>query len=76
MKTCKVCSAPIPEGRLKAIPNTDTCTQHSGATKFAANVVQHGVLEDDGFQEIDIIRDQKSLEQLQYYKSQLGNYGK
>lgn len=74
MKTCKVCGTEIPAGRLKAVPNADTCVAHSGATKFAANVVQNGVLEDDGFQELDIIRDEKSLEQLTYYKSQLGKY--
>lgn len=36
---CAVCHDEIPEGRLKAVPGTRTCVQHSTATKFAANVV-------------------------------------
>ena len=74
MKNCKVCGTVIPEGRLKAIPGTNTCTEHSAASKFSANVVQHGDLEDDGFQEVEIIRDPQAVEQLQYYKNQQGRY--
>lgn len=75
MKTCRVCGIVIPEGRLKAIPGTETCTEHSSASKFSANVVQHGNLEDDGFQEIEIVRDPRASEQLEMYRKQLGRYG-
>ena len=74
MKTCKVCGTVIPEGRLKAIPHADTCAAHSSAAKFSANVVQHGVLEDDGFQEIEVVRDSRVSEQLEHYRNQLGKY--
>lgn len=74
MKHCKVCGTEIPAGRLKAVPGTQTCTQHSNASKFTANVVQNGTLEGDGFQELDIVRSAQAQEQLEYYKSQLGRY--
>lgn len=74
MKTCTVCGSQIPEGRIKALPNTKTCVEHSTAQKFSLNVIQHGELEDDGFQEMEIIRDQRTLERLMEYKKQLGSY--
>jgi hypothetical protein len=74
MKNCSVCGTQIPEGRLKALPNTSTCTEHSSASKFGLNIVQHGKLEDDGFQEVEIVRDPRAMEQLKYYKDQLGKY--
>lgn len=74
MKNCRVCGTQIPEGRLKALPTTETCTEHSSASKFAANVVQVGTLEADGFQEVEIVRDQRAVEQLEYYRSQQGKY--
>ena len=33
MKYCKVCCEEIPEGRVKALPNVETCVEHSGAKK-------------------------------------------
>jgi hypothetical protein len=74
MKKCTVCGTAIPEGRLKAVPNAVTCTEHSNASRFGVNVVQHGNIEQDGFQEIEVVRDQRALEQLNHYKDQLGKY--
>ncbi len=74
MKNCVVCGTQIPEGRLKAVPNTTRCTEHSDASKFSVNIVQHGTLEDDGFQEIEIIRDASVQEKLNHYKEQQGKY--
>lgn len=72
MKNCKVCNQPIPEGRLKALPGTDVCTEHSSASAYRGNIVNIGKNEDDSFQEIDIIRDPQTFEKLEHYKSQLG----
>jgi len=30
---CKVCAVPIPEGRLEALPNAETCVKHSDEKK-------------------------------------------
>ena len=75
MKTCKVCGTEIPEGRLKALPGTTTCVQHSTASKFAANVVSTGNAEaGDLINEIEIVRDATSVEKLNHYSKQLGSY--
>lgn len=74
MKNCKVCNQPIPEGRLKALPGTDVCTQHSNASSYRANIVNYGLNEDDSYQEIDIIRDPSTFEKLEHYKSQIGQF--
>lgn len=74
MRVCKVCGCEIPAARVKALPDTETCVQHSDVSKFSANVVQVGTLEADGFQEIEIVRNPKATEQLKYYREQLGKY--
>lgn len=33
MKYCKVCGIEIPEARIKILPSTDTCVNHSSAEK-------------------------------------------
>ncbi len=41
-KLCKVCNEPIPEGRLKALPHTETCTTHSTTMTYKANTITVG----------------------------------
>lgn len=72
MKNCKVCNQPIPEGRLKALPGTTVCTEHSNTSSYRANIVNIGQSEDDSYQEVDIIRDPSMYEKLEYYRSQVG----
>lgn len=74
MKNCKVCNQPIPEGRLKALPGTQVCTQHSNTTAYIANVVGIGNPDDDHYQEVDIIRDANTIEEFNRYRQQLGTY--
>ncbi len=74
MKTCKICNEPIPEGRIKALPHADTCVNHSDASKFVANVISHGDLEDDFHQEIEIIRSKEQADALSVYSKMVGNY--
>jgi hypothetical protein len=75
MITCVVCGTEIPEGRLKAIPGTKTCVNHSTASKFAANVVSYGNAEaGDLTNEIEIIRDEEAAKKLSHYSKQMGSY--
>lgn len=74
MRKCKVCDKVIPEGRIKILPHTQTCVDHSTEKPFGVNTVQVGDLEDDGYQETEIIRDPKVIEELNYYKKQQGKY--
>lgn len=73
-KHCAVCGTEIPEGRLKAVPSTKTCVQHSTTSKFGVNIVQHGSFDDDCYQEVQIIRDERAMEKLIEYKQQVGKF--
>lgn len=76
-KLCKICNAEIPAGRLKAIPNAQTCVQHSTESAWKVNVVNVGDVEkDDHYQEFEIIKDPSTYQKLQDYKNQQGNYSK
>lgn len=74
MKNCKVCGQEIPAGRVKALPNTTTCVQHSNADKFVANIISYGNPESDLNQEIEIIRSKDIADQLETYYKQQGTY--
>lgn len=74
MKKCRVCGQQIPEGRLKAVPGTDVCTQHSNTSAYVANIVGVGNPDDDHYEVLDIVRDARTAEQLQQYKQQAGIY--
>jgi hypothetical protein len=39
MRKCIVCDCEIPEGRIKAIPGTQTCTAHSNVQQKAGVMV-------------------------------------
>lgn len=39
---CSVCGCEIPEARLKALPKTTTCVQHSGVSRVAGYPVITG----------------------------------
>jgi hypothetical protein len=44
-KLCKHCQQPIPEGRLKALPKTETCTPCSQTGKVAGHPLITGKTE-------------------------------
>lgn len=76
-KKCKTCGIVIPEGRVKALPHTQTCIEHSDATNWKVNVITIGnVDKDEHYQEIQIIKDPSTYEELQNYRKQMGNYSK
>jgi hypothetical protein len=75
MSKCIVCQEEIPAGRLKALPGTKTCVNHSTALKFAVNIVSYGDAEAGELtQEVEVIRDERLSNKLQQYKKQLGSY--
>ena len=42
MKKCKTCDNEIPQARIEALPNTDTCVEHSEETPYVGyNVYYH-----------------------------------
>lgn len=54
MKFCKVCGEEIIEGRIKALPNTETCVEHSVAKKKKGfNVISSKTT----YSELDIVDD-------------------
>lgn len=75
MKNCCICNQPIPEGRLKAIPGTMTCVQHSNVSRYSVNVVSSGDPEKGELnQEFEVIRNPDAIAQLETYRKQIGNY--
>jgi hypothetical protein len=75
MKNCCICNEVIPEGRLKALPHTNTCVQHSTTGRYSANIVSYGDPEKGELnQEVEIIRDPKAVANLEAYRKQMGSY--
>lgn len=75
MKKCTVCGVEIPEGRLKVLPNTKTCVNHSQASRYVGNIVSQGDVEaGEAFQEFDIVRSDDGKRALELYRDKLGSY--
>lgn len=62
-KFCRVCGIEISEGRLKALPDTNTCTEHSRAEKKLGFRIITGK---NTYSELDIV-DAKSFNTLNQY---------
>lgn len=56
-RRCIVCNILIPEGRLKILPNTRTCVEHSTTSAYNVRPVHTGTSADDAMQDIAIIKD-------------------
>ena len=56
-RRCIVCNVLIPEGRLKILPHTRTCVNHSTTSAYAARPIHTGTSADDAMQDIAIIKD-------------------
>jgi hypothetical protein len=59
-RKCIICDITIPEGRLKILPHTRTCVEHSTTSAYAARPVHTGTSADDAMQDIAIIKDPKA----------------
>lgn len=67
---CKICGAEIPPARLRAIPNTSTCVQHSIAEKKIGTPISLGQ-GDHTYVELNIMEaeDFRRLEKLKTTRS-------
>lgn len=52
-RKCKDCDQPIPEGRLKALPHTETCTACSQTGRVAGHPLITGKTEYSALQIVD-----------------------
>lgn len=66
-KRCIVCDVVIPEGRIRVLPNTKTCVEHSSASPYGIRTVAYGTTADDAQQEFEIIRDPELVRKLEEY---------
>ena len=60
MKYFIVCNEPIPDGRVKALPNVETCVEHSEAKKKLGFSV---ITSKTTYSELDIV-DEKTYNEL------------
>lgn len=65
MKKCTKCNQPIPEGRLKALPTTTTCTACSTEGSYIANQVIHN---DEDYTQLEFIKDPETIAELNRLK--------
>jgi hypothetical protein len=63
-RQCIVCSADIPEGRIKILPNTKTCVNHSTTEAYAARRTFNGSSADDLDTGIEIFRNPDEARRL------------
>ena len=66
-KRCIVCNTIIPEGRVRALPSTKTCVEHSTASLYGMQIIAHGTTADDAQQEFEIIRDAELARKIEEY---------
>lgn len=59
---CIHCGIEIPTGRLNALPNTKTCTEHSNVDKLYANPI---IRNDEDYSELEFIKDPNVIAELQ-----------
>jgi hypothetical protein len=65
---CVKCSNPIPEGRIKALPNTRTCVNCSSTARVGGHTIISGK---NTYSEIQIV-DQETSERLYQMQSRRG----
>lgn len=66
-KQCIVCGNDIPQGRLKAIPDTKTCTGCTTENRYYANQI---VANDEEYTELQFIKDPNTISQIRQYKNE------
>lgn len=60
IKYCKVCNEQIPQGRLKAVPGTNTCTAHSNTFRYMGRMIIHHKTGN----EIEIYKDPETAKEM------------
>lgn len=61
VQKCLACGVEIPEGRLKAVPGTKTCTEHSNENAYYANQVVHN---DEDYCQLEFIKDPNAIAEI------------
>lgn len=69
MKSCKICNNQIPEGRIKALPNVETCINCSTTDKKAGFRLITGK---NTYTELQIV-DQKTFQKLTNLQERKGS---
>ena len=69
-RQCIVCSADIPEGRIKILPNTKTCVNHSTTESYAARRTFSGTSADDLDSGIQIFKNQEEARGMDHLDDQ------
>lgn len=72
VRKCKVCGIVIPEGRIKILPNTHTCVEHSDTSKYYVRTV---INSDEDYGELEVIKDNDLIEKIKKYEHEQGNNG-
>lgn len=60
IRYCSVCNELIPQGRLKVLPSTKTCTTHSNEFRYTGRMVIHHKTGN----EIEIYRDKNIAKEM------------
>jgi len=72
-RQCVVCNTDIPEGRLKILPNTKTCVNHSTTESYAARRTFNGTSADDLESGIQIFKNQEEARRMDHLDNQQYN---
>lgn len=66
-RNCIVCNEEIPAGRIKILPHTKTCVNHSTTSAYQVRSVNTGKSADDAEQIIQIIKDPELARKFDEY---------
>mgnify|MGYP003631639689 FL=1 len=69
IRKCIICEQIIPEGRIKIIPHTRTCVEHSTTAAYEVRSINTGTSADNAEQSIDIIKDPELAKRFDEYKN-------
>ena len=73
-KYCIECNELIPEGRVKILPHTRTCVEHSTTDAYHSRIVSSGTNADNAQQDVMIVRDPAITKKLMEYDKQVKSH--
>ena len=66
-RKCIVCNTDIPEGRVKILPHTKTCVNHSTTSAYEVRSINTGTSADNAEQTLEIIKDPELAKRFDEY---------